>query len=262
MYKTRIHYWSCSKFADWVRGKNKGSAKTSKGWNDWHKDTKANNPIRYWIAETLLDNIQDVVYFPYDVYRNVKAYYSNRFISKSNALTADPAHIKPGQWRDFGHRILPCLFDELVKFVETDLAMMYPNSKGDHKTRDPISGLKHLEWAMSLTNGSDYGVEENDPKFGQPTHQALVAKEILELYTWWTTVYPYRPEPSDVSGWSEYCKNKRGDDELFISTDETPEERENTRKILDHLYLIEKKYHDEETEMLIRLIKIRDDLWT
>ena len=37
----RNHYWTCSKFADWLRGTTKGGAKTSEGWDEWEKRAKA-----------------------------------------------------------------------------------------------------------------------------------------------------------------------------------------------------------------------------
>ena len=59
---SRTHYWSCSKFADWVRGTRKLEAGTSDEWNDWTTKAKGYNPIRYWLAEEGLDYISNVVY--------------------------------------------------------------------------------------------------------------------------------------------------------------------------------------------------------
>ena len=118
----RNHYWTCSKFADWVRGTPKGSAKTSEGWDEWTDEAKRYNPIRYWLAEEGLDYAQRIVYFIPDKIYAIKYYINNRWVTRSHSLTAHPRDIKPGDWCDVGHRFLPCLFNELQDFVEVELA--------------------------------------------------------------------------------------------------------------------------------------------
>jgi len=54
----RSNYWSCSKFADWVRGKPKLSAGTSDQWHEWENEAKRYHPVRYWIAEEARQNIR------------------------------------------------------------------------------------------------------------------------------------------------------------------------------------------------------------
>jgi len=44
--------------------------------------------------------------------------------------------------------------------------------------------------------------------------------------------------------------------------DRTDKDRRESRRILAISAKIEKQYHDEDTRMLIRLIKLRDSLWT
>jgi hypothetical protein len=114
---------------------------------------------------------------------------------------------------------------------------------------------------MTLTN-TDW-CEPDDPEYGKPTGQAIRAKEIKELYVWWTTVYPNRPDPHDAGGWSAYCEQRRlaGQDMLDFE-DRTDEEREASRQALDATQAIEDKYNQEDEEMMIRLIKIRQSLWT
>ena len=117
---------------------------------------------------------------------------------------------------------------------------------------------------MTLTMGSDWGVEETDPNYGKPTGQAERAREIKELYTWWTTVYPNRPDPHDASGWSAYCEAARvaNGGKGSWSGDKTPELKKMCDKSHKLLQKIEAAYDKEDTEMMIRLIKARDSLWT
>jgi hypothetical protein len=70
----------------------------------------------------------------------------------------------------------------------------------------------------------------------------------------------------DASGWSDLCERRRlanpGKGFMGILSDRTDEEREESRKVLDVSSRIELKYDEEDTAMMIRLIKIRDHLWT
>lgn len=273
----RSTYWSCTNFADWLRGTMKPSSATSKGWSSWKKEAEKNHPIRYWIAEEGLDKLQNFVYWPADVANNIRYYINNRWVSKSHALTAHPRDIKPGAWCDVGNRFVYCLFNELVDFVEIETA--WHHVVWDEEARKkfrvpwyrrgwfrwrtwrcPEAGIAHLEWASSLTHDATI---QNGKWVGKPTHQAMVAMEILDLYHWWTEDRPNRPDPHDASGWSAICdrrREKNPDD--FMGEDDTKEERAQTRRALKMIAQIEKKYDDEDERMLIRLIKIRKGLWT
>ncbi len=279
----RYNYWSCSKFADWIRGIKKGAAKTGRGWRDWERDGKKLHPVRFWIAEEALDAVQNFIWWPVDKLYDIKYYINNRWVSRTNSLTAHPRDIKPGQWCDVGNRFLPCLFNELVDYVEVELAWWHIAwSKKDEKAkynapfwatgwfrwrtwRCPQAGLDNLSWQRDLVwNEEEFGA--NDKNIGKPTYQAIKAQEILALYKWWTEVYPNRPDPHDAGGWSAVCDRRRlkdgGGIGLFNDEDETPAERRETMKALKLSQKIEEQYDKEDDEMLIRLIKIRKNLWT
>ena len=68
----------------------------------------------------------------------------------------------------------------------------------------------------------------------------------------------------EVSGWSAHCDARRKDDDVLsvLDDDSTEEERKQTRAILDDMHMLEARYEAEDEEMMIRLIKIRDSLWT
>ena len=54
------NYWSCSKFANWLRGTNKLRCGTSLEWKQWNRASKEAHPFRYWLVEEGLDYLQDV----------------------------------------------------------------------------------------------------------------------------------------------------------------------------------------------------------
>ena len=276
----RSNYWSCSKFSDWLRGTPKLKCGTGEQWDDWNKQAAKNHPIRYWIAEEGLDHLQTFVNYIPDKLNDVRYYINNRWVSRTHSLTAHPRDIKPGQWQDVGNRFLPCLFNELVDFVEIEQAWHHCIWSDESRTkfetpwwrkgwlrwrtwRCPEAGMEYLLWASTLTN--EEFLDEGEKHLAVPTYQAKAAKEIIELYTWWTTTYRNRPDPYDASGWSAHCAAMRGKHpgSMFSSLNsKDPEDRKASDKAHKLLNKIKKAYEKEDEEMMIRLIKIRESLWT
>jgi hypothetical protein len=276
------NYWSCSKFADWLRGTAKLSAGTAEQWDDWTTQAQMKHNFRYWLAEEGLSHLQDFVTWPVRKIYDIKYYVNNRWVTRTHSLTAHSKDIRPGQWCDVGNRFLPCLFNELVDFVEIETAWSHIAWSDKKETakynppfwasgwfrwrtwRCPQAGLDHLDWAMTLTNSDWCGPEH--PDHGTPTRQALAAKEIKELYTWWKEVYPNRPDAHDASGWSEYCeltRKEHGETGLsFMKESVNPETRALGAAALDKTHEIEQAYEAEDEAMMIRLIKVRQSLWT
>ena len=277
----RNHYWTCSKFADWIRGTTKGGAKTSEGWDEWETRAKSAYPVRWWLAEEGLDHLQKIVYFIPDKLYALKYYIINRFVTRTHALTAHARDIPRGEWRDVGNRFLPCLFNELVDFVEVELAWWHvvwdEEARKKFKSpwyatgwfrwrtwRNPECGIANLEWQRSLKFNEDEGFEKGDPHIGQPTPQAIKAQEILDLYTWWTTTYRDRPDPYEVSGWTAACEAQRiaNGGKLSFSSPKDPVLKKAQNKAHKLLQKIEADYEKEDEAMMIRLIKVRHGLWT
>ena len=267
--KTR--YWTCSKFADWLRGTPKGGAKSAEDWDQWATSAEKAHPFRYWLAETALDTMQNVVTWPLRKVYDAKYYIVNRYVTRTHTLTS---RLAVGKWHEFDRRMLHCLFDELVNYVEVEEA--WSNIAWDSAARKKYNppffsygwlrtrtwrsaeaGLDKLKWAASLTDNDENGQ-------AIPTRQAEAAAEIIALYEWWTTVHPNRPDPMDASGWSEICSRRREQGQSLFSSlsDKTVEEAEETAKALELCNKIEQQYDDEDTEMLIRLVKVRKSMWT
>ena len=277
----RSHYWTIGKFADWLRGTPKLKCGTSEEWQAWEEQAKTAYPIRWWVAEEGLDYLQKIVYYIPDKLNDIRYYINNRWVSRSHSLTAHPRDIKPGAWSDVGSRFLPCLFNELVDFVEIEQAWHHCMWSDDAKTefevpwwrkgwlrlrtwRSPEAGMQYLKWASELTNAEF--LDEDKKHEAVPTYQATAAKEIIELYTWWTVTYRNRPDPYDASGWTAYCEASRAANggSLWgsLNSDKTPEMKKMSTKSMNLLQKIEKDYAKEDEQMMIRLIKIRESLWT
>lgn len=276
----RSNYWSCTKFADWLRGTSKPEYASSKEWSQWKKEAKANHRFRFWLAEEGLDDVQNFLMWPIDKIYNIKYWFNNRFITKTHTLTSN---LKRGQWYDFETRMLHGMFDELVNFVEIERA--WNHVAWDKKARKKYStpwyatgwwrfrvwrsaeaGIAYLNWASKLVFDEDYGTKPGDELYGKPTPQAETAIETLVLYYWWKDVRPARVDPHDASGWSDLCDRRRAnlseDDEWWMMEEKTDEEKEETRNSLEICDRLELEYTTEDEEMMIRLIKIRQGLWT
>jgi hypothetical protein len=275
----RSHYWTIGKFADWLRGTPKLKCGTSEQWDAWYEQAAKAHPIRYWIAEEGLDYLQEIFYYIPDKLNDVRYYINNRWVSHSHALTAHPQDIKPGNWSDVGNRFLPCLFNELVNFVEIEQAWHYVMWNDEEREkynvpwyrsgwlrwrtwRCPEAGLEYLKWAATLTNAEF--LDEDKKHEAVPTHQAVTAKEILELYTWWTVTYRNRPDAYEASGWTAVCEEQREANGGRISwhAPKDPALKKKSSAAHKLLQKIETAYEKEDETMMIRLIKIRQGLWT
>jgi hypothetical protein len=237
--RSRINYWSCSKFANLIRGEEKPCALPWDEWETWRQTSAKNHPYRYWLAEELLDFLQDIMNFPLDFYHTIEVYVRNRYFDKLHYLRTG---LKPGEYYDLDHRILHGLFNELVIFVESEQAHLmkaYPERKYKFiKGRCKQAGLDYLDWACNLKLNEDYGFNPDDEDYNKPTAQAISSQKILELYNWWLD-RDYRVDPHDL-----FSKEKNG--------------KYYYRKIGE----MEDNYDKEDTEKLIELIKIRSCLWT
>lgn len=238
-YRSRRRYWSGSKFSIWLmttfcQAIDPSKSRTSKDWKKYGQQAQAANPFVYWLANDFLDYAQDIAYFPSDVMYAINCYYSNRFKHKIWCLNTK---LPKGEYHEIETRIIHGLFETLVDFIEIEKASMmtwtdegkakYKFSRG----RCAQAGIDYLTWEMALVWDDQFA--DGSVVVGQPTHQAISAREQFDLYNWWKTIRPARVDP-------------------YEREDITHAER---RKIED-------EYDREDEEMMIRLIKLRRSLWT
>lgn len=252
MLKTRWHYWTCSKFADWIRGEKKPYALEWEAWGDYYTDLQKRKPVRYWITEKLLKTLQNIVYYPYDLYHTVDVYVQNRWIDKTHYIDTG---FKPGKFYEIDEKILHGLFNELVDFVEKDLAHM-GSYRSDTKYefnngRCVEAAYEYFKWASTLKDTDDKGRKVT-------SIQATTSKTIKKLYEWWKNIRPNRPDPYEVSGWD---KHSTMTEDIFRSN-KTDKQIKKTKQMLEKISKLEEKYDNEDTNMLIELIKIRHHLWS
>lgn len=255
LYRHRRTYWSCSKVAAWVLSLvdiTKPYAETSEGWDKWNAKVAQQHPLIYTMVEDWFDKVQDIVMYPYDVYDYLNTRLRMRFIKQHYLIDTG---LDKWEWQDTQDRMLHGLFSLLVDFVELEKTNMqrwnsdYPKIKRGTRSRE--HGLAYLEWEMNLEYENHY------------TRQAITAKDVYDLYIWWKDVRPNRPDPYEISGWSAFCdKRETSGGGMFRFDNMDDEERKLSSQYREKLDAIEKSYEDEDEKMMIKLIKIRQDLWT
>lgn len=285
---SRSTYWSNSKFSKWIQetfaNTTKPYALPLGQWSKWNKALQTAHPLVYWFTEDFLNWAQNVVNYPKDVLDDVRYWGYNRFVSKPHVLDTK---LEKGKYHEIDTRILRGLFETLVDFIEVEKAWMTvvwdeEARKTYHlpwykrvpywmrwvEWRCPEAGLHHLQWEMSLIVDYEWLPEDeraSQPHYGEPTPQALSAKEQYELYNWWKNIRPTRPDPMDAGGWSEYRAKmdaKHGEGIMSWMDDRDEEDNTASKIALDNTTKIEELYHKEDEEMMIRLIKVRGSLWT
>ena len=272
------NYWTCGKFADWLRGTAKPNSATSEEWNKWNNDAKAAHPFRWWLTEEALDRLDDAWNYIPSKISSVRYYIDNRFLTKTHALTSTLAK---GQWHEFEERLLHSTFDTFVDFIEIETAWSHcmwnddaqekfnmPWWRGQWYTRwfrrwrCAEAGVAHLEWEMTLKYNDNW-IKKTDPLYGKPTPQAEAAKEKWALYYWWKHVRPQRADAYDYCGWTAYCEDtKAKDGDGWIFSKESKKDKKRSKAILEAMRKLEEHYDAEDEEMLIRLVKLRKSLWT
>lgn len=238
-----------------------------KEWDGWHEKTKSARPVAYFLAETLPEFCRDASKTVTDPINNARYWIRTRTFDRYHVIKTN---LSPG-YHDVGTRILHGNFSLLVDYVEVELAWMHvvfdkqAREKYRHpwwslgwtrfkSFRDPEAGMAHLRWEMTLDSPST-------PAHDRNPLQAARAREIWELYHWWKHIRPSRPDPHDASGWTEWCESRDFSD-IMLNDQKTPEEQEKVRDMIDSSCKIEGKYNQEDENMLIKLIKLREYLWT
>ena len=228
-FRSRRNYWSHS----WLsrvflpeRNDIPEMGMTREDWIEWESKMKENHPIRYWISDVLLDKIQDIVLYPVDLFHEVRYHIKNRY-RHSHCLCST---LEKGQYHDFRELLLYASFDSLVEFVEIEKASMCHNGEEDGRfKRSREKGMECLEWESNL-------------EF--PEEQAEVAKKIIDLYTWWKDVRPYREDPYEVLEWGEGIFDMK------------------FKYSIEEITRLEDEYDQEDQEKLKQLVDIRLGLWT
>jgi hypothetical protein len=245
----------------WLRYNPPGALST-KGWRLFNEEFKARAPIRYWLDNNFIMMFVYPVKWKYESVLNWIRYrtYDRRHVIKTG--------LNPGYY-GISELVLHANFNTLKIFVEVEQAWhsyLYEQSNGAtwierhlpfyftfFEFKRPDLGVKHLEWASTLD-------DSNLPSDEQSPVQAVSAREILTLYKWWTEVRPLRTA-IDCGDYSS-----QGLDGVLGCFDD--DFNKNAEDYKSHIALVKlehaqrDEWEKEDEAMLVRLIRIRNHLWT
>lgn len=257
---------------------NRPKAATWDAWAKWEDNFKKTRPITHfitnhlslakaWISKQTIMRVHDLT-----------IYYSNRFVTQTHQLEA--TSLKKGKMHELSDRMLHCNFDAYVKWCETEASVCRLWVDETFKKynlpwyartwlssfitiRSPQCAIDHLKWEMTLFNPDDGSSDPPSPV------QAKIAYEKMMLYVWWTEIRPKRVDSWERSGLREYWDNmdkKYGSDWFWpgIANSKVLDQSEIDmyNKLSAAQADADEAQKNEDQEMLIRLIKIRDSLWT
>ena len=234
-------------------------------WDKIHAEQKKRRPVAYFILHTMMNwlAIRKRIFWSDPIW-----WVKTRVLPKYRKHVANTT-LTPG-WHDVDTRLIHAMFNMLVEFVEYEKAHMeytMSNSTREYQKdemwgthwwhrltlRSKELGFRYLEWEVSL---KDYN---EDSKIWES--QALIAKEIMEIYVWWTERYLKRCDILDIP---ELVAIREEREELRIDVFENGPEDFEERKTLAYkrMYEIEQDRSQEEKDMMKRLIDIKEGLWT
>jgi hypothetical protein len=266
-------HYSSSKIVEWMREKIfKIDKPFSLGWGQWAKwdaDLKKSRPFAFFVTETLPDWLEYIPKYSIDYVDNLRYYIVNR-CDHSHRLDSKLAK---GKYYEFEEIMLHSMFDSYIDFIEIETANSHI-SWGDKELRAkynlplwrrirwlrwgssfrcPQAAIDHLQWEMNLE---------------EPTHQKQAAFEKMELYTWWKDIRPTREDSWEASGfgqfWKDMDKKYGGKSWLGLGGKSllTPAEKRTYDKFQKEKDDLEQEWEDQDSQMMIRLVKLRKSLWT
>jgi len=233
---------------------------SSKGWRLFKEEFAERAPIRFWLKYNFPKYTNPIIWR----YNDIKNWIRYRTTDRYHIVNTG---LEPGYY-NIDTIMLNANFTLLKDFVECRQAWCSMALEGKNPRtwleknipfyyyffpfRSPEFGIKHFEWAATLDNPSL-------PIHERSESQACAAREVLALYYWWTKERPARKE-IDIPSYD--------DQDLGIMACLDSDFNRNAEDYKAHAEAMEKnsalsdKWAEEDTEMLIRLMKIRSSLWT
>lgn len=245
------------KFSRWMKY-NPPSSLSHHLWKEFEDEYRVVAPIRFFIMRVVLRS-----------YRRFKNNFTN-CVYWVRHRTTDRYHVvntglRPG-WHDFDQRLLFTSFSLLVDYIEIECASYHESTSTDQIPskwweklplyhsffyRKPEFGVQRLEWESTLD-------DPTLPQFQQSPSQAVAAREALLLYRWWKEERPNRKATLDCSYDNQGCTLGPLDPSFDQNAPDYVAYSIAYNELSDNV----EKWKDEDSDMIIRLAKIRRHLWT
>jgi hypothetical protein len=229
------------------------------GWEIWKNDLRKQHPIIYFLTEFVPDiwrSLKHTFITPiYNIVYNIRC----RFVKKYYLIDT---RLPRTSYYDITEKMLWANFAMLQDYVEIELAQMFEwsNKPISNQFTSSQKGMLYCQYFFEQWESEckKDGCPEDIFNPGYVDSIKQFYKEVYDLYNWWVFGRPIRINAFDLSGYyttitkyPEYDKRKINDN--------IPDEIGECYKKINE---IETSYAIEDQEMLIRLIKIRERLWT
>ncbi|KKN19522.1 hypothetical protein LCGC14_0944820 [marine sediment metagenome] len=212
-------------------------------WECWDKETSAKYPVRFLLQEKLPELYRKHIQWPLD-----RAYWWVRYrTTHRHYRVIKPRTLEPGYY-DERTLILHGAFEVLVEYWEH----FYRTNVSWWPTKGEIDSYEVDIIQAKTDKEKEFIQAERDCLADQKAHY----DEAHALHIWWTKTRPSRTHPKGPTlpkelgslGWLD---NKHKDDPRVIAY----------RAHLDEYNKLDCQWEEEDQEMLIRLVKIRQSLW-
>jgi hypothetical protein len=228
------------------KGREADASRSAEDWDTWKNEMKEKHPIKYFLNQEFEALFVWPITMP--ILRAV-SWVRYRTIRRYHIVSTG---MKPG-YSDMTERMLHVNFNMLKDFVEIEKAHMFNvfGANDVYKHNDKNAGIAHLLWEMSLDDGSK--------------KQAENAREIYDLYNWWIDERPLRVDSFETPEHNAYWKLRTeiyGVKFTCSGDKENPELKKLQTKAYNLAEKLQKSYSKEDEKNLIRLMKIREALWT
>lgn len=205
----------------------KPSSATSQGWDAWAEEAKSDHPILYYILEKLIPDI----------------------VHTWNVWVTTPFYN------------IKCKYFTKYHHIKIDIERFFPREPGESKLAmyhwyDKDSLMLYGMFQLLV----DYIEHESNiiDWTSDPQHEEVYS-EMIDLYKWWIEIRLNREKEYPLPTFEQYGVPSSS---LFDSSKYNDPRYMRWSKACEEYHLMEARWHDEDTEMLIRLINIRQNLWS
>jgi len=203
---------------------------TAKGWVNHSNLAKKNHKFLYKLKESL-DQIEFFIERWIERFKKPYYWYVNGIRDKSHVLRTG---LKFGEWHDLTERIFLGMMYAVVDFVEGEEGIKYYLECKNNNTED----LKEF-----------------------PDHQREMCETVNEVYNWFKVTLPALEKELEDLEELRYGRKSHYENETpmeILARPFTPKEREE----LDVMMKLEENIENQKKEMVIKVAKVFQSMWT
>jgi hypothetical protein len=244
---------------------------------EWKDNFKTTRPIVYWLTETLPAYYYGIAEKASDMWYDVENVIDNVLVQRADRWKTG---LKRTEFDSADELMLRVNFMQYVDYVESTFAHRYIRSQvGKHRNENSDEEKKWTKISNAANRypwlhfkrytNKEYALRHLHQSFDDDDY--LDHEEIrrlgmvLCLYIWWTQVRPNRGDSEEVSGLLQFRESMRvkygTKDNMWTFSVLSKEDKEEYRAIMQRDTDLSEEWMREDTDMLVKLVKNRQNLW-